>query len=934
MSHEYQDGEYLFGNDMNIVVDAIEGNGVVSGGVVTLDTGMTVDISSGSAIIAGTLVEFTGTSKTLSNGDSSNPRKDIITVNNVGTVSVVEGTPAVADPSGNEGRKTKTPSAPLLPSNSVILAEIWVDSSTTSLLSTDLWDMRVLTNPEKFYQDFDTSTSNPTHQEGRLFYDNTKDAISYYNNNSDITVNLGQEVLFKVENQTGSIIPNGSVIYPDGTTIIGLAIASDRDKSRIIAVATHDIANGATGYATKLGQVGGLDTSSYSEGEILYLSDTTAGAFTNVMPEGGSFVTVVGVVDVVHATNGIITVDTHTSDTSVEVTDTNGFPTSERTNTSISFTDGTRTFEISATSYPFHYYQIGHKYTQSSADSIVITDVTGDHIIYYDGDTLSEMVNPTNAEVEDVILNHCIVAYIYWNSTTSKGEVFQDERHGISMSPATHAYLHTTRGAQYVSGLAVGDLTFGSGSSNADAQFSITSGQIRDEDLTHDLNSIASTVGLKYYYRSGANGDWVSATSTGYSFPVGATPLPQYNEFTGATWQLTEVGSGNYMLIHVFSSGNVDGNPVVFIGENEYATLAGATAGAQTEIGYILTNQPVPEYVPIATLILEGKTAFTNTVNARYVKTSDGSDYVDFRTSEIKAGSTATNHNTLAGLDLAGSTITYGHVDDQAQTIAGVKTFSSFPVTPSSVPTTDYQIANKKYVDDNVGNDADAIHDNVSGEINAVTEKASPVSADILLIEDSADSYSKKKVQIGNLPSSGGVSTFTALTDTPSSFSGQSLKAVRVNSGESALEFYTASSGGGASAYFERKQVGSIVTGNMIPIPIMDEHAGLDIKEVRVSVGGLPTGANIKVQVYKRSGIGATATTDSIFTSDATLDLTTTETGQMVGCNVSGATVGTTSTTIDSARDTLSADDVLYIGITQVGSTIAGTDIVVGITVA
>jgi len=34
------------------------------------------------------------------------------------------------------------------------------------------------------------------------------------------------------------------------------------------------------------------------------------------------------------------------------------------------------------------------------------------------------------------------------------------------------------------------------------------------------------------------------------------------------------------------------------------------------------------------------------------------------------------------------------------QTVAGVKTFSSFPVTPSSAPTTDYQVANKKYVDD------------------------------------------------------------------------------------------------------------------------------------------------------------------------------------------------------------------------------------------
>lgn len=51
--------------------------------------------------------------------------------------------------------------------------------------------------------------------------------------------------------------------------------------------------------------------------------------------------------------------------------------------------------------------------------------------------------------------------------------------------------------------------------------------------------------------------------------------------------------------------------------------------------------------------------------------------------------------------------------------------------------------------------DDDAIHDNVAGEINAITEKVSPVSADLVLIEDSAASYAKKKVQIGNLPGGG-----------------------------------------------------------------------------------------------------------------------------------------------------------------------------------
>jgi len=54
------------------------------------------------------------------------------------------------------------------------------------------------------------------------------------------------------------------------------------------------------------------------------------------------------------------------------------------------------------------------------------------------------------------------------------------------------------------------------------------------------------------------------------------------------------------------------------------------------------------------------------------------------------------------------------------------------------------------------GADADAIHDNVTAEISAIAEKTTPVNADLLIIEDSAASNAKKRVQIGNLPSGGG----------------------------------------------------------------------------------------------------------------------------------------------------------------------------------
>ena len=50
------------------------------------------------------------------------------------------------------------------------------------------------------------------------------------------------------------------------------------------------------------------------------------------------------------------------------------------------------------------------------------------------------------------------------------------------------------------------------------------------------------------------------------------------------------------------------------------------------------------------------------------------------------------------------------------------------------------------------GSDPDAIHDNVAGEIVAITEKAVPVGGDWVVIEDSEDSNNKKSVQLANLP--------------------------------------------------------------------------------------------------------------------------------------------------------------------------------------
>lgn len=73
--------------------------------------------------------------------------------------------------------------------------------------------------------------------------------------------------------------------------------------------------------------------------------------------------------------------------------------------------------------------------------------------------------------------------------------------------------------------------------------------------------------------------------------------------------------------------------------------------------------------------------------------------------------------------------------------------------------TTNYLRADGTWAAPPGGTDANAIHDNVAAEISAITEKTTPADADLVIIEDSADSYNKKKVQLSNI---GGGTTATA----------------------------------------------------------------------------------------------------------------------------------------------------------------------------
>lgn len=146
--------------------------------------------------------------------------------------------------------------------------------------------------------DFDDDMGAPAHQEGRIFYDPIDNTLSVYNNESDITLNVGQEMWVYVRNISGSTILDGKVVYITGAVssrpTIELAQADVEATCKLIGVATHDIETASNGYVTLAGTVHGINLSDFSDGDEVFLSAAVAGSLTATAPTAPNCVVEVG----------------------------------------------------------------------------------------------------------------------------------------------------------------------------------------------------------------------------------------------------------------------------------------------------------------------------------------------------------------------------------------------------------------------------------------------------------------------------------------------------------------------------------------------------------------------------------------------------------------------------------------------------------------
>ena len=166
--------------------------------------------------------------------------------------------------------------------------------------------------------DLKTTTSNkPSHLEGRIFYDAAFGALAVYNDESEITLQVGQEEYIRVKNDTGSTISNGTPVYLTGedqsTPTIAVARADGTyQQSQAVGIATHDIENNTTGYITVRGLIADVDTSHLTVGEKVHVAIGSSGGTQTASPTYPNYPTEVGICLISSASGGCIYVYTQT----------------------------------------------------------------------------------------------------------------------------------------------------------------------------------------------------------------------------------------------------------------------------------------------------------------------------------------------------------------------------------------------------------------------------------------------------------------------------------------------------------------------------------------------------------------------------------------------------------------------------------------------
>jgi hypothetical protein len=162
-------------------------------------------------------------------------------------------------------------------------------------------------------------------------------------------------------------------------------------------------------------------------------------------------------------------------------------------------------------------------------------------------------------------------------------------------------------------------------------------------------------------------------------------------------------------------------------------------------------------YVVVVTDNGDGTDTFLISADSGWDKTPQAIDVIE---NETGSEATTTISWTLSGVvtypqtsdpyytELGGS---FKVTEDNAGVVVNVSHLDFVKGAVDGIQVTDLGGGKIRLTARATTNDPNAIHDNVAAEISAIAEKTNPADEDLALLEDSSDSYAKKKVQKQNM---------------------------------------------------------------------------------------------------------------------------------------------------------------------------------------
>jgi hypothetical protein len=323
----------------------------------------------------------------------------------------------------------------------------------------------------------------------------------------------------------------------------------------------------------------------------------------------------------------------------------------DKSESTISFNEGTRTFSIAPVSTSFTVWCAGKRFVKTGTETVEIPDTSGLYYIYFN--TSGVLSYRTSFFVWD---EDAPTAYIYWNEVDNKAYFFADERHGITLDWATHEYLHRTRGAAIANGFGANNYIInGDGSLDSHAKLDIANGTFFDEDLQVDISHSATptpntweqvlqgNAEIPVFYR--LNNHWTKDVATEFPLKQG-TSRPQYNLNTAGTWSATDIANNRFGVSWIIATNNLNEPIIAVLGQGSYTDNGSAEAEFYGSLN--LDGFPIVEFRPLYKIIYECKDSYSNTPSASFTS------IVDLRSviaADQGIGTTAvSDHGAMTGL--------------------------------------------------------------------------------------------------------------------------------------------------------------------------------------------------------------------------------------------------------------------------------------------